>query len=84
MNHHLRPKLSDSNETSIFAETDYRGCSHSIRRKRKDRRSHMWLLGKTGTGKSTTLENLMRDDLKKGFGFALLDPHGDLVERVKK
>ncbi len=84
MNHHLRPKLSDSNETSIFAETDYRGVHTPFGVKRKDRRSHMWLLGKTGTGKSTTLENLMRDDLKKGFGFALLDPHGDLVERVKK
>ncbi|MCO6509567.1 MAG: type IV secretion system DNA-binding domain-containing protein [Aridibacter famidurans] len=43
----------------------------------------MWLLGKTGTGKSTMIENLMFDDLSKGYGFALLDPHGDLVSRVR-
>lgn len=43
----------------------------------------MYLLGKTGTGKSTLLETLMLDDLRNGRGFALLDPHGDLVKRVR-
>lgn len=42
----------------------------------------MYILGKTGTGKSTLLETLIRQDLAKGHGLALLDPHGDLVERV--
>lgn len=43
----------------------------------------MYIIGKTGTGKSTLLETLMVDDMKKGQGFALLDPHGDLVKKVR-
>ncbi len=43
----------------------------------------MYLLGKTGTGKSTLLETLMLDDIGKGKGMALLDPHGDLVQRIR-
>ncbi len=44
----------------------------------------MYLLGKTGTGKSTLLETLMLDDIRKGKGLALLDPHGDLLKRIKE
>lgn len=76
-------KLDTNNRASIFAETDYRGSNKPFGIKRIDRRSHIWLLGKTGTGKSTMLENLMLDDVKNGYGFALLDPHGDLVAKVK-
>ena len=47
-----------------------------------DRRRHLYLIGKTGTGKSTLLFNLMMADLKLGRGFALLDPHGDLAAAV--
>jgi hypothetical protein len=46
---------------------------------RADRRRHLYLIGKTGTGKSTLLFNLMAADLQAGRGFALLDPHGDLA-----
>jgi hypothetical protein len=42
----------------------------------------MYILGKTGTGKSTLLETLIRQDLLHGHGIALLDPHGDLVNKV--
>jgi DNA helicase HerA-like ATPase len=58
-------------------------CSVAFGIKRADRRAHLYILGKTGTGKSTLLESLMLDDMRKGFGFALLDPHGDLVKRIK-
>jgi type IV secretory pathway TraG/TraD family ATPase VirD4 len=44
--------------------------------------AHLYVIGKTGTGKSTLLENLIRQDIAAGRGVALLDPHGDLVERV--
>src|SRR5205823_1299118 len=47
-----------------------------------DRRAHVYVIGKTGVGKSTLLETLMRHDLEAGHGFALLDPHGDLVEKI--
>ena len=48
----------------------------------KDRRRHLYVIGKTGTGKSTLLFNLMMADLEQGRGFALLDPHGDLATSV--
>ena len=50
--------------------------------RRADRRAHMYVVGKTGTGKSTLIETLVRQDLVNGEGVVLLDPHGDLVERV--
>lgn len=50
--------------------------------KEVDRLSHLYAIGKTGTGKTTLLETLIRQDIANGNGFALIDPHGDLVERV--
>lgn len=47
-----------------------------------DRRQHLYLIGKTGTGKSTLLRNLIVADLEQGRGFSLLDPHGDLAEQI--
>src|SRR5262249_20705852 len=47
-----------------------------------DRFSHLYVLGKTGTGKSTLLENMALQDLERGNGFALIDPHGELVDRI--
>jgi len=50
--------------------------------KDKDRRRHMWTIGKTGTGKSTLIANMAIDDLKKGRGLAVIDPHGDLCDII--
>lgn len=47
-----------------------------------DRRQHLYLIGKTGTGKSTLLRNLIIQDILAGRGVALIDPHGDLAESV--
>src|SRR5436190_15098386 len=47
-----------------------------------DRRRHLYLIGKTGTGKSTLIETMMQSDLSRGRGFGLLDPHGTLAERL--
>jgi len=69
-------------EITYFATTDYRHQMIPFGIRHKDRRAHMYVLGKTGTGKSTLLETLIRQDLSKGRGLALLDPHGDLVEKV--
>ena len=46
----------------------------------QERRRHLYIVGQTGTGKSTLLLNLIRQDLVAGEGLALLDPHGDLAE----
>lgn len=48
-----------------------------------DRLAHTHVVGKTGTGKSSLLEFLVRQDVANGHGLALFDPHGDLVERVQ-
>ncbi len=50
--------------------------------KQKDRLSHLYIIGKTGVGKSTLIENIVRQDLMHNRGLCLIDPHGDLVERV--
>lgn len=42
----------------------------------------MYLIGRTGAGKSPLLETLMRQDIAQGNGMALLDPHGDLAEKI--
>jgi hypothetical protein len=76
-------KNLSTSEITIFAKTNFRNNLTAFGIKRADRRAHLYILGKTGTGKSTLLELFMLDDARKGFGFALLDPHGDLVKRVK-
>src|SRR5437764_9937905 len=48
----------------------------------EERRRHLYIIGQTGTGKSTLLLNLIAQDLAAGEGLALLDPHGDLAEAV--
>src|SRR5205814_1308456 len=45
-------------------------------------RRHMYVIGKTGMGKSTLLENMIVHDIRAGHGLAVVDPHGDLVERL--
>ena len=44
-----------------------------------DRLLHTYMIGQTGTGKSTLIDNLARQDIDRGQGFCLLDPHGDLA-----
>jgi len=75
--------LANPNDVAIFAETNFRGKHQPFGIKLADRRAHMYVIGKTGVGKSTLLETLIRHDLKAGHGLALLDPHGDLVDRVR-
>jgi energy-coupling factor transporter ATP-binding protein EcfA2 len=72
---------SDSRITFI-ARTNFREDQRIFGIKQADRRAHTYLIGKTGTGKSTLLEVLVGQDIQAGQGVALLDPHGDLVERI--
>jgi hypothetical protein len=70
------------NRLTFIAQTNFRNKHVPFGIKRADRRAHVYMVGKTGTGKSTLLETLIRQDIQAGEGVALLDPHGDLVERV--
>lgn len=65
---------------SYFARTNSRNTRVQFGIKQEDRLSHMYLIGKTGVGKSTMLGTLAWQDFEAGRGFALVDPHGDLVE----
>lgn len=67
---------------SYFAQTNFRSDRRVFGIKQDDRLSHVYAIGKTGTGKTTLLETLARGDIDAGRGFALIDPHGDLAERV--
>ncbi|AKM81853.1 MAG: hypothetical protein UT28_C0001G0034 [Berkelbacteria bacterium GW2011_GWE1_39_12] len=69
-------------ELTIFAKTDFRHVQHKFGIKLPDRRYHTYVIGKTGTGKSTLLENMAIDDIREGRGIAVVDPHGDLINHV--
>ena len=72
------------NEITTFAKTNFRNQETKFGIKTDDRRRHMYLLGKTGMGKSVTLENMIIQDIKNGKGVAVVDPHGELAEKVIK
>src|SRR6266581_1783749 len=75
-------EIAPDNRIAFFARSNFRDDRRVFGIRRTDRRAHMYVIGKTGTGKSTLLETLIRQDILAGEGLALLDPHGDLVERV--
>lgn len=77
----MRRPISDRDLTFI-GQGNWRDRTGPIGIRRADRRAHMYLVGKTGTGKSTLLATMLQQDIRNGEGAALLDPHGDLVERV--
>ena len=67
-------------EINFFAKTLFRNQEVIFGIKNKDRVRHMWAVGKTGTGKSTMMTNMIIDDFKKDRGVAYIDPHGDTCE----
>ncbi|MEI7683089.1 MAG: type IV secretory system conjugative DNA transfer family protein [Candidatus Saccharibacteria bacterium] len=71
-----------SEEGLFLGYNVFRGVKKPIRLSENDRRRHMYLVGQTGTGKSTLLENLALQDMLNGKGFAFIDPHGDTAERL--
>jgi hypothetical protein len=67
---------------SYFATTNARVPHRPFGIRQADRLYHMYVIGRTGTGKSTLLETLALQDIRSGRGLAVIDPHGDLVERL--
>ena len=66
----------------LIGKSVFRGQSKDIYITDDDRRRHIYVIGQTGTGKSTLLGNMIVDDIKKGKGVAIIDPHGDLAENA--
>ena len=65
-----------------FGETDFRGKKTPFGIKLEDRMRHVYVIGKTGMGKSTVLENMAIQDIQNGHGLAFMDPHGGTAEKL--
>ncbi len=72
----------DPEKITFFATTNTRGRSIPFGIKAKDRQRHMYVIGKTGMGKSTLLENMAAQDIRNGEGMAFIDPHGSAAETL--
>lgn len=76
----------DPTTVSFFGRTNYVAALEEKKFifgiKRSDRKRHMYLVGKSGVGKSKLLELLIRQDVAQGHGLCLLDPHGDLIDSI--
>jgi len=70
------------NDITLIAQTNYRRNHRCFGIRQEDKRSHVYVIGKTGTGKTTLLTNMIQQDMEAGRGLAFLDPHGDAVEAI--
>jgi CxxC-x17-CxxC domain-containing protein len=69
-------------EINFFAKTNFRNREVNFGIKRDDRRRHMYVIGKTGMGKSNLLENMAIQDIRNGEGVCVVDPHGEFAEKM--
>src|ERR1700733_13026502 len=74
--------MENPERVTYFAATDARGKYVPFGIKSKDRDRHMYVIGKTGMGKSTMLENMAIQDIRNGEGMAFIDPHGGTADRI--
>lgn len=70
----------DEREITAIGQTNYRGQQRTFGIYPDDRRRHVYIVGKTGVGKTTLIANMIQQDIERGKGVALVDPHGDLAE----
>ncbi len=70
------------NDVNFFAKAEYKNKDSIFGLKTKDRRKHVYIIGKTGAGKSTLIANMAIDDIRRGRGVGIIDPHGDLAETI--
>jgi len=70
------------NDITYFAHTNFRDQKQRFGIRQADRLLHTYIIGKTGTGKSTLIETKLMQDIHARRGVCLLDPHGDLVEKI--
>lgn len=77
------PVIEDSDEKiTILGKTNFRGEHKMFGVRAIDRQRHLYMIGKTGMGKSTVLENMIYSDIMNGSGVGIIDPHGDLADAV--
>ena len=71
-----------SSEINFFAETDFRNIKRKFGIKTDDRRRHVYVVGKTGMGKTVMLQNMAIQDIQEGRGIGFVDPHGEAAEEL--
>jgi hypothetical protein len=76
------PAIVQREQGLLLGENEHAGETVPVRLARDQRVKHCHIIGTSGTGKSTLLFNLIRQDIENGEGIAVLDPHGDLVDRI--
>ena len=74
------PENTPAKELTVLWDTDYRGDKIRFWVRQEDKFRHMYIVGKTWTGKSTFINNMIISDMRAGNGLCLLDPHGELVD----
>lgn len=72
----------EKKEINFFAKAEFKNQLTTFGIKREDRRKHIYIIGKTGTGKSTLIANMAINDMRNKEGVAVIDPHGDLSETL--
>ncbi len=70
----------EKKQVNFFARAEYKNKIATFGIKKADRRKHLYIMGKTGTGKSTMIANMAINDMRNGEGVAVIDPHGDLSD----
>jgi len=70
------------NKINFFAKTNFRNQERTFGIKREDRTRHMYVIGKTGMGKTNLLENMAIQDIRNGEGVCVVDPHGEFAEKM--
>ena len=76
------PQIPQNKEITYLGLSTYRDKNQLFGIKRKDRRQHVYILGKSGTGKSVLMFNMIIQNIKNGDGVCMVDPHGENVEAV--
>src|SRR3989338_2217706 len=74
--------MIEKSDKIYFAQTDFRNKLQKFGIKEEDRRKHIYIIGKTGMGRSTLLENMAIQDIAAGNGLGVVDPHGELAEKL--
>lgn len=74
--------MSQPEQINFFAKTNFRNQQVPFGIKTDDRRRHMYVIGKTGMGKTTMMENMVIQDIRNGNGVCFIDPHGDSIQKI--
>ncbi len=74
--------MNKNNNTNFFAQTDFRNQKVKFGIKPEDRTRHMYVIGQTGTGKTSFIENIAINDILAGRGLAIIDPHGEFADKM--